>query len=97
MQDIHWPMGSFGYFPTYTLGAIIAAQWFSEIRNSLSNVEGLIEKGNFKPIVEWLQDNVYSQGSKYLSNDLIKKVTGKPLDVENYKQHLRRRYVENLI
>jgi carboxypeptidase Taq len=97
MQDIHWPMGSFGYFPTYTLGAIIAAQWFSEIRNSLTNVEALIEKGEFKPIVEWLQENIYSQGSKYLSNDLIKKVTGKPLDVENYKKHLRRRYVENLI
>lgn len=93
MQDIHWPGGDFGYFPTYTLGAIIAAQFFDTARKALPNLSSSIQKGDFSSLVMWLKENIHSQGSYYSANDLLIKTTGRAIDVENYKQHLRDRYL----
>lgn len=93
MQDIHWTDGSFGYFPTYTLGAIYGAQIYKTAKISDTNIVPEIEKGNFTPLKEWLGYNVHAHGSKYLSDDLVKKVTCKTLDVEIYKEHLKERYL----
>lgn len=92
MQDIHWPWGAFGYFPSYTLGAIIAAQLFAKIRKDLPSVLENIRQGNFVPLQSWLEKNIHSLGSKYSTQDLLKRATGKELDVSDYKTHLETRY-----
>jgi carboxypeptidase Taq len=93
MQDVHWPSGSFGYFPTYTLGAMNAAQLFAAAKKQSKTIVPGIEKGNFKPLVAWLQANVHSQGARLTADELIKQATGKTLDAEVYKTHLKNRYL----
>lgn len=93
MQDIHWPDGSFGYFPTYTLGAMTAAQLFAAARNAIPGLAGQLQKGQFKPLFEWLGKNVHSQASRLSTPDLLKYATGKSLDASIYKTHLENRYL----
>jgi len=94
MQDIHWMDGTFGYFPTYTLGAIYAAQLFESANQNNKDILPAIGKGNFKPLKEWLNKNVHEKGSKASSDDIVKSATGSELDVEAYKNHLKKRYLE---
>lgn len=93
MQDIHWPDGAFGYFPSYTLGAMIAAQLVSTLKNVIPDLGKHIQKGNFKPLFEWLGKNVHSLGSKLSTEELLKHATGKTLDSSIYKSHLEHRYL----
>jgi len=93
MQDIHWPDGSFGYFPTYTLGAMTAAQLFQTAKKMIPDLTQYIRKGEFQPLYAWLKENLHKQGSKYSSPDLLKHATGKTLDAAIYKKHLETRYL----
>ena len=94
MQDIHWPGGDFGYFPTYTLGAINAAQLFTAAKKAHPELLGTLGKGDFTVLGSWLSEHVHSKGSFYGSaNRLMQEATGKTIDVENYKKHLRARYL----
>ncbi len=93
MQDIHWPDGSFGYFPTYTLGAMTAAQLFQAARKAIPDLGARIENGDFKPLFEWLKTNVHSLGSKLSSPELLQHATGQRLDASVYKTHLYTRYL----
>jgi len=94
MQDIHWTDGSFGYFPTYTLGAIYAAQLFASAKETNGDVVPGLERGDFAPMITWLNEKIHQQGSYYATaDDLITAATGKPLDVETYKAHLKARYL----
>jgi carboxypeptidase Taq len=93
LQDIHWYMGAFGYFPTYTLGAICASQFFAAASHDLGNIKSLIKQGDFKPIVAWANKNIHSKGSFYSADDLLKNVTGKEIDVHSFKKHLETRYL----
>lgn len=93
MQDIHWMDGTFGYFPSYTLGAIMAAQFFDAAVKANGDIPGAISKGNFKPLYDWLVPNVYEQASLLPTHKLLKKATGSELDVEVYKNHLKARYL----
>ncbi len=93
MQDIHWPDGAFGYFPTYTLGAMTAAQLMATIQTALPDLGASLRKGEFRPLFEWLGVHVHSLGSKYSSPDLLKHATGKTLDASVYKKHLEQRYL----
>lgn len=93
MQDIHWTDGTFGYFPSYTVGAMLAAQIFQTLEQAIPDVNQHIRKGDFGPLKNWLKDNLHSQGSRYTTSMLVEKVTGKPLDIECYKTHLRKRYL----
>jgi len=93
MQDIHWMDGTFGYFPTYTLGAIYAAQIFSAAKAANPDLLGQIEKGDLKQLMGWLGANIHEQGCRYSTDGLIEKATGKTLDVEIYKAHLKARYL----
>ncbi len=93
MQDIHWPMGSIGYFPTYSLGAMIAAQLFAATRAELPNLETDLQKGNFSNVNQWLKNNIHMQASHLSTNEILRAATGKELDVNYYKQHLLRRYL----
>ena len=93
MQDIHWADGTFGYFPTYTMGAMIAAQLFDAVKKAIPDVDAKLQKGEFAPVTQWLCENVHALGSKLSSSEIIQAATGKPLDVGIYKAHLSARYL----
>lgn len=93
MQDIHWSDGSFGYFPTYTLGAMHAAQFFAKAKKDNPSIVNEIKKGNFKPLVSWLTENIHNKGSLFTANQLLENVTGEELNVNIYKNYLKNRYL----
>jgi carboxypeptidase Taq len=94
MQDIHWMDGTFGYFPTYSLGAIYAAQLFGAAKRADGNVLPAIGKGDFAPLKTWLKTNVHELGSKVSTDEILEGATGSKLDVEVYKAHLKSRYLD---
>ncbi|MCA1909820.1 MAG: carboxypeptidase M32 [Magnetospirillum sp.] len=94
LQDIHWYGGSWGYFPTYTLGAMSAAQLFAAAKLADPQIEPAIAQGNFAPLLSWLRTNVHGQGSSLSTTDLLRKATGKPLDAGVFKAHLTKRYLD---
>jgi carboxypeptidase Taq len=94
LQDIHWFDGSWGYFPTYTLGAMIAAQMFEAARAAIPDLTRSIAAGDFKPLFAWLRERVHSQGSLRSTAELVAYATGRPLDTDSFEQHLRRRYLD---
>ncbi len=96
LQDIHWPSGGWGYFPTYTLGAMTAAQIFDAACKAESAILPGIGKGDFSPLVGWLRANIHGKGSLLPTDDLLTEATGRPLDAAVFKAHLRRRYVDEV-
>ncbi len=92
LQDIHWPSGGWGYFPTYTLGAMTAAQLFDAATRANGDVLPGIARGDFRPLLSWLRANVHSKGSLLETDELLTEATGRPLDAEVFKAHLKRRY-----
>jgi carboxypeptidase Taq len=94
MQDVHWPAGQFGYFPTYVLGAVAAAQIFGALRRALPGVTSDIERGDFAPLNAWLRQNLWSQGGVSPPATLLERMTGEPLGTHAFKRHLERRYLE---
>jgi len=93
MQDVHWFSGLFGYFPTYTLGALMAAQWFTAASAALPGLEAQIEAGDFAPLVGWLRREIHERGQLKTARELLTEVTGEPLDPRHFKAHLDRRYL----
>ena len=96
LQDIHWPSGSFGYFPTYTLGAMAAAQLFKAAVDQRPDIPDGIAKGDFGPLVGWLRTNVHERGSLLSTDALLEKVTGQPLDASIFQDHLKARYLDDM-
>ena len=93
MQDIHWSGGSFGYFPTYTLGALMAAQLAEAMRAAVPDLDREIERGNFRPLTGWLREHVHSRGCfDASSDDLAVQATGRPLDTGAFLRHVGNRY-----
>ncbi|MCZ6510171.1 MAG: carboxypeptidase M32 [Alphaproteobacteria bacterium] len=93
LQDLHWYDGAWGYFPTYTLGAMTAAQLFDAAKRADPAIEPGIAKGDFKPLMGWLKTNIHSMGSLMPAKELLIEATGKPLDPEVFKAHLKARYL----
>jgi carboxypeptidase Taq len=93
LQDIHWPGGSFGYFPTYTLGALSAAQLFAAARRADADIAPRIAHGDFAPLLAWLRTNVHGQGSLLETDDVLRRATGAPLGTDAFKAHLTARYL----
>lgn len=93
MQDIHWTDGAFGYFPTYTLGAMYAAQLFQTARDAIPGLDQSIANGDISALFNWLQQNIWQHGSRYPTAELITKATGEPLNPRFFRQHLERRYL----
>jgi carboxypeptidase Taq len=93
MQDIHWMMGSYGYFPTYTLGAMNAAQLFDAATRADGAIRPGIGRGDFAPLLSWLRANVHGQASCLSIDDLMTQATGRPLDVDVFRAHLEARYL----
>ncbi|RDE10258.1 carboxypeptidase M32 [Pelagibacterium lacus] len=92
MQDVHWPAGAFGYFPSYTLGAMIAAQQWATIEASQPDVLEHITRGNFSTVNQWRSDNIWTEASRHSTPDLLQRATGKTLDPEIFIAHLKKRY-----
>jgi carboxypeptidase Taq len=95
LQDIHWYDGGWGYFPTYTLGAMAAAQLFDAARRAVPGIPEALARGDFKPLLGWLRENVHGHGSRFSTDEVLEHATGKPLDPEVFKAHLRQRYLPN--
>ncbi|HJO75462.1 MAG TPA: carboxypeptidase M32 [Rhodospirillales bacterium] len=93
LQDLHWYDGAWGYFPTYTLGAMTAAQLFIAAKNNVPEIAPGIMEGNFKPLFRWLKTHVHAKGSLLPAKQLLIEATGKPLDPEVFKAHLNARYL----
>lgn len=93
LQDIHWFDGAWGYFPTYTLGALTAAQLFAAAQQADPAILPAIAKGDFTPLLAWLRPNVHGQASLLTTRELVTAATGKPLSTEAFKAHLQRRYL----
>ncbi|MDX1541906.1 MAG: carboxypeptidase M32, partial [Geminicoccaceae bacterium] len=93
LQDIHWPTGAFGYFPCYTLGALMAAQLAEAIRTALPGLDRQIETGTFEPLLEWLRTNIHQQGCRYPTDELLERATGRELAAEPFLAHLEHRYL----
>jgi carboxypeptidase Taq len=93
LQDIHWYGGSFGYFPTYTLGALAAAQLFQAAERAVPRLKTNIAKGKFEPLFAWLATNVHGQGSRLSTRALLETATGAPLGTQAFKRHIRARYL----
>jgi carboxypeptidase Taq len=93
MQDIHWMDGAFGYFPTYTLGAMTAAQLFQTAASADNDVIPGLQRGDFGPLMGWMKEHVHSRGSLLSTDELLTQATGRPLDPTFFKTHLRSRYL----
>ena len=92
MQDIHWTDGAFGYFPSYTLGAMYAAQYKATMEKTV-NIEAAIQSGDLSPIFQWLNDNIWSQASLHTTDELVTRATGEILNAAHFKKHLEERYL----
>lgn len=92
MQDVHWPGGAFGYFPAYTFGAVIAAQLFARLGETIPGARAGIARGDFKPIQGWLNENVWSQGANLKTLELVERAAG-PLSTAPFRRHLESRYL----
>lgn len=93
LQDIHWYDGSFGYFPSYTLGAMAAAQLMAAARREVTALDEALGRGDLVPLVSWLRGRVHGQGSRLGFNELLQDATGSPLDPQFFEDHLARRYL----
>lgn len=93
LQDIHWYDGTFGYFPSYSLGAMAAAQLMAAARAALPGLEEKLGEGDLSPLTGWLARHVHAKGSLFGYNELLREATGRPLDPAFFEEHLRRRYL----
>jgi carboxypeptidase Taq len=94
LQDIHWYDGLFGYFPSYTLGAMAAAQLMAAARRDVPGLDAALGQGELGPLVGWLRTHVHGQGSRLGFNDLLRAATGKLLDPTDFEAHLAARYLD---
>ena len=94
LQDVHWSGGGIGYFPTYTLGNVLASQLFAAAGRAMSTLAADIRKGSYAPLREWLRVNVHQHGRKFIPGELIKRATGKPLATDDYVAYLKGKYSE---
>jgi carboxypeptidase Taq len=92
LQDVHWSGGMIGYFPTYSLGNLIAAQLWEKIRSDIPDLDEQIAEAKFDVLLGWLRENIHRHGAKYEPLELLRKVTGQDLEAEPYLQYLEQKY-----
>jgi carboxypeptidase Taq len=93
LQDIHWSLGSIGYFPTYTLGNLNAAQLMVAAEKQVPGLVNQLAEGNYAPLLRWLRENVHQHGRTYLPVELMRKITGEPTQARHRVEYLRRKYL----
>jgi carboxypeptidase Taq len=94
LQDIHWAHGSFGYFPSYAMGAAIAAQLHESLRARTPDLDSHLARGEFGVVTGWLAENVHAEGARLTPPELMKKTTGKALSAAAALRHLESKYLE---
>ena len=94
LQDVHWSMGSIGYFPTYSMGNILSYQIWNALSRDVKDPFDKIANGDFAPILEWLQENMYSKGKKYTPKELVQRMTGESINPKYYLEGLEAKYRE---
>ncbi|MFQ5463536.1 MAG: carboxypeptidase M32, partial [Phycisphaerae bacterium] len=88
LQDIHWSMGALGYFPTYALGNLYAAQFFEQARKDIPDLEDHIRNGRHQPLRTWLRENIHMHGRRYGAGELVERVTGRPLSIKPFMDYI---------
>ncbi len=94
LQDIHWSHGSFGYFPTYSLGSFYAAQFFAQAKTEINGLEAEIEKGNMKPLLDWLREKVHRHGKYYSAEELCIAISGEKLNFKYFMDYAVEKYTK---
>jgi carboxypeptidase Taq len=89
LQDIHWAGGAVGYFPTYSLGNLYAAQLYAQADAELGGLASRFARGEFEPLRQWLQAKIHREGQRYSAAELIQRITGRPLSHGPLIEHLR--------
>jgi len=92
LQDIHWSYGSFGYFPTYSVGSLYAAQFYAQAKKDIDGLELGISKGNCKPLLEWLRENIHRHGRLYYPEQMCKRITGEGLNSKYFLKYATEKY-----
>ncbi|SDX62090.1 carboxypeptidase M32 [Halobellus clavatus] len=92
LQDIHWSHGYFGYFPTYSLGSVLAAQLYATAESALDGLEGQIREGDFDPLHDWLTEQVYQHGQRYTTPELIRKATGEAFTADYFVDYVETKF-----
>ncbi len=91
LQDVHWSSGAIGYFPTYSLGNLYAAQFFEAADHELGGLHAQFARGEFTPLRRWLREKIHGQGRRYTAAELVERITGRPLSSEPLMTYLRRK------
>ncbi|EMA64006.1 carboxypeptidase Taq [Halorubrum distributum JCM 13561] len=94
LQDIHWSHGNFGYFPTYSLGSVMAAQLFEAAEDEIDDLHGKIADGEFGDLHDWLGENVHQHGSRYETNELVVRATGEDFSADAFLDYVDEKYGE---
>jgi carboxypeptidase Taq len=92
LQDVHWSHGSFGYFATYSLGSLYAAQLYAAIEKEKGSLKEIISAGDNTNVLSWLSSNIYQQGRFYTSEELCKKATGDTLNSTHFVTYAHEKY-----
>ncbi len=92
LQDIHWSLGIFGYFPTYALGNLYAAQFWATLRTALPDLDDRLARGDLRTLLDWLRQNIHRHGQRYRPGELVEVVTGRPLSHLPYIEYLHAKY-----
>lgn len=92
LQDVHWSHGSFGYFPTYSLGSFYAAQFFEQARQEIPGLDGKIEAGQFGELLGWLRKNIHVHGKHYTARELCERITGEKLNFNYFMNYARSKF-----
>ncbi|MDP9411697.1 MAG: carboxypeptidase M32, partial [Actinomycetota bacterium] len=94
LQDVHWAAGLFGYFPTYTIGNVLAAQLYEAAVLARPEIPDEIVRGEFGALRGWLHENVHRHGSRYDPDELVERATGRPPDTAPYLSYLKAKFGE---
>jgi carboxypeptidase Taq len=94
LQDVHWAVGSFGYFPSYAIGAVIAGQLYESLRSDRPQLDEEMAAGQFGGLFDWLRQNVHSLAASVSTPDLIRNATGKPLSAAAWLRYIEAKYLE---
>jgi carboxypeptidase Taq len=92
LQDVHWSIGLLGYFPTYALGNLLAAQYFRKAVEAHPNIPGDMADGKFDTLLGWLRENIHQHGRKFTAEELTQRITGESIDCTYYMQYLYAKY-----
>jgi carboxypeptidase Taq len=94
LQDIHWSHGNFGYFPTYSLGSVLAAQLDQALRGTVGDVDELVREGEFGPLHDWLNERIHRHGSRYRTPELVREATGEDYTADYFVEYVTEKYGE---